>query len=82
MVDIQGLHNILEETLKITKQNSKNIAELAQIVKANSEETKQPFVNSLLSLLRSTLKLHKYLTMSVSRGARVSIIVPNIRARS
>ena len=41
MVDIQGLHNILEETLKITKQNSKNIAELAQIVKANSEETKQ-----------------------------------------
>lgn len=41
MVDIQELHNILEETLKITKQNSKNIAELAQIVKANSEETKQ-----------------------------------------
>ena len=41
MVDIQELHNILEETLKITKQNSKNIAELAQIVKTNSEETKQ-----------------------------------------
>ena len=41
MADIQELHNILEETLKITKQNSKNIAELAQIVKANNEETKQ-----------------------------------------
>ena len=40
-VDAQELHNILEETLKITKQNSQNISELAEIVKANSEETKQ-----------------------------------------
>ena len=40
-VDTQELHSILEETLKITKQNSQNISELAEIVKANSEETKQ-----------------------------------------
>ena len=40
-VDTQGLHSILEETLKITKQNSQHISELAEIVKANSEETKQ-----------------------------------------
>ena len=40
-VDTQALHSILEETLKITKQNSQNISELAEIVKANSEGTKQ-----------------------------------------
>ena len=40
-VDTQELHSILKETLKITKQNSQNISELAEIVKANSEETKQ-----------------------------------------
>ena len=40
-VDTQELHSILEETLKITKQNSQHISELAEIVKANSEETKQ-----------------------------------------
>ena len=40
-VDAQELHSILEKTLKITKQNSQNISELAEIVKANSEETKQ-----------------------------------------
>lgn len=40
-VDTQELHSILEETLKITKQNSQHISELAEIVKANSKETKQ-----------------------------------------
>ena len=40
-VDAQELRSILEKTLKITKQNSQNISELAEIVKANSEETKQ-----------------------------------------
>ena len=40
-VDTQELHSILEETLKITKQNSQNISELAEIIKTNSEETKQ-----------------------------------------
>ena len=41
MADGQELRDILEETLKITMQNSKDISELAKIVKANSEETKQ-----------------------------------------